>query len=301
MKIDARKKTFIQENDGVAGIIVTVMIIGMVIAVLGIVQTIYVPQWMTEREAEHMMEVSDQISQIKHTLDSLSITQKDTPVSSYITLGSKELGFFSSARAFGYLQHVDKEVTLWFDLVNTQVSEDFGVLQYSSQNSYYLDQEYTIECGALLLKQDTGTVMINPPSITIDKDYEPDKVLITISAIQLVSVGGVSSLGGYGTYPIQFQYDSFEIQDFKDAGVDQEVKRFGIATSSPESWQNYFRRFLTSAGYEEGQSEDFHFTLDDPTYNFIIDFHLFDSAAVETIMKLETTAINVQLAPGWVS
>ena len=139
-----KRKHLLDENEAVAGIIVAVMIVGLVISVLGIIQTVYVPQWMTEREAEHMMVVADQLSQIKQTLDTLVVTQKETPVSTYVTLGSKELGFFSSARAFGYIEHAENKFQLLFELENgpTSTIKQFNTLQFFSENAYYLNQQY---------------------------------------------------------------------------------------------------------------------------------------------------------------
>jgi len=44
-------------NEAVAGIVVAVMIVGLVLAVVSIIQTIYVPKWMETREAEHNLGV----------------------------------------------------------------------------------------------------------------------------------------------------------------------------------------------------------------------------------------------------
>ena len=92
-----------KKDEAVAGIVVAVMIVGLVLAVVSIVQTIYVPKWMESREAEHMGVVSDQFSQLKFSIDTQIALKENVPISSSITLGSRELGFFMSNKAFGRL------------------------------------------------------------------------------------------------------------------------------------------------------------------------------------------------------
>src|SRR4030042_3433736 len=96
-------KSIRKKDEAVAGIVVAVMIVGLVLAVLSIIQTIYIPKWMESREAEHMGVVSDQFSNLKFTLDTQIALKENIPISSSITLGSRELGFFMSNKAFGRL------------------------------------------------------------------------------------------------------------------------------------------------------------------------------------------------------
>src|SRR5512136_2524116 len=101
MKNKRIKMRSIQTKDEeVAGIVVAVMIVGLVLAVISIIQTIYIPKWMEAREAEHMGVVSDQFSQLKFAVDTQIALKENTPVSTSITLGSRELGFFISNKAF---------------------------------------------------------------------------------------------------------------------------------------------------------------------------------------------------------
>src|SRR4030042_7185102 len=87
-------KSIRKKDEAVAGIVVAVMIVGLVLAVLSIIQTIYIPKWMESREAEHMGVVSDQFSNLKFTLDTQIALKENIPISSSITLASRELGVF---------------------------------------------------------------------------------------------------------------------------------------------------------------------------------------------------------------
>ena len=42
-------RKILKPDDGVVGIIVTILIIGLIIIVTGIIQTVYVPQWLEQK------------------------------------------------------------------------------------------------------------------------------------------------------------------------------------------------------------------------------------------------------------
>ena len=56
----------IKKMDGaVVGIIATFLITGLIVIVISLIQTVYIPKWMEQTEADHMEVVSDQFSQLK--------------------------------------------------------------------------------------------------------------------------------------------------------------------------------------------------------------------------------------------
>lgn len=88
---------------GQVGVVVAILMVSLFVAVMVLVQIYYVPNWMKDREADHMDTVANQFSQIKASIDIESMAQRDMSLINSITLGSKELPFFVSARAFGSL------------------------------------------------------------------------------------------------------------------------------------------------------------------------------------------------------
>ena len=68
------------QDHGVVGIVVAFLITGLIVIVISIVQTVYVPKWMEQAEADHMEIVADQFSQLKFAIDTQSAIRKpDTP------------------------------------------------------------------------------------------------------------------------------------------------------------------------------------------------------------------------------
>lgn len=88
---------------GQVGVVVAILMVSLVVAVIVIIQVYYVPNWMKEKEAEHMDTVANQFSNLKFSIDLQTLAQIDVPITNSITLGSKELPYFISARAFGSL------------------------------------------------------------------------------------------------------------------------------------------------------------------------------------------------------
>ena len=101
------------KNDAVVGIVAAFLIVGLIVTVVSIIQTAYIPKWMEQQEAEHMEEVGNQFAELKYAIEQHMLTkQKGIPISTSITLGSKELPFLMSSRAFGTLTILPDQCTI---------------------------------------------------------------------------------------------------------------------------------------------------------------------------------------------
>jgi hypothetical protein len=164
-----KKRYFARQDGGVAGVIEALLIVALVAVVISTIQLVYIPQVMSQREADHMDVVANQFSSMKAMIDLQSVTQKDVPISSPITLGSRELPYFVTARALGELK---------IDDANYEINVEYNYLvlrpaaiKYTAYNSYYLDGTmayYIFQGGAIIRKQFDGETVIVEPSITVD-------------------------------------------------------------------------------------------------------------------------------------
>lgn len=91
-------------SKGQVGVVVAILLVTIMVSVLITIQVYYLPQWMKEREAEHMDVVANQFASLKYSLDLQTMAESSSPLTNSITLGSKELPYFASARAFGSMQ-----------------------------------------------------------------------------------------------------------------------------------------------------------------------------------------------------
>jgi hypothetical protein len=284
-----KQNYFTKNNQAVAGIIVAVMLLGLVISVISIVQTVYIPKWMEEREAEHMGVVLNQMSQFKYSLDNLAVAQQKVPITTSITLGGKELGFLSSTRAFGHVQLIGDAFSIIFSFAENppKTFENINLFTYTSENGYFLDQTYTYETGALFLNQSEGSVMLNGPSISVVKDAS-NNIILSWNCINLEQQGGKTSLGGYGTVPLQMTWTTSNPYTI-DVG-DDPVSSIEIRTKFPNLWEQYFDRIFQDADLTRGDGasgNDYQITPLTENGGILIEF--WD----DTYLNFEDTTIHI--------
>jgi len=271
-------------NEGVVGIFVALLLIGLFIVVISFVQTVYVPQWMKEKEAEHMDQVANQFSQLKFAIDTLSVAaQQYSPISSPITLGSKEMPFLSSSRAYGSLDILPNEYKITITDNNAEtVSYALGSIKYDSTNAYYMDQSYVYENGALILSQHSGDLIAVKPAFSI-----LEKKDLSLNLIRLSGIGGKTSASGYGTYPVQTKFYS------SSSSLINHVSQITIYNSYTNAWKNFFNDFLSGSALD--------YSIDNTADNDGITITFFDTVDADLPeLTFKVTDIEIQISPGWV-
>jgi hypothetical protein len=185
-------------DDAVAGIVVTVLLIGLILAVMVMINTVYVPQWIEEKEAAHMEEVSNQFAMLKYALDIQSIVNQSTAISAPITLGNKEIPFFDLGRTFDTLSIIEDSCTI--TVKNNTVSSLYSTntIKYSSRNLYFVDQSYVYEAGSLILSQHPSSVLYGRPSFLVTEFGKN----LSFTFVNISGITGRRSVSGYGNYPI---------------------------------------------------------------------------------------------------
>jgi hypothetical protein len=197
-------RSIIKDTSGLAGVIEALLLVAMVSIIISMIQLVYIPEIMEQREAEHMDTVENQFSFLKSTIDLQTALGKNMPQSSPITLGSRELPYLVTARAFGQLDIVDAGRTdsvlrVNPNLVGTgQFSGEFNVpltsFIYEAYNSYFVHQIYVLEGGAVLMVQPDGETSKVEPSITVKN--ESDLVVISYNLPILKSISGKNATAG---------------------------------------------------------------------------------------------------------
>jgi hypothetical protein len=280
------------KDEAVAGIVVAVMIVGLVLAVVSIIQTVYIPKWMENREAEHMGVVSDQFSQLKFAIDSQIALKENVPICSSITLGSRELGFFMSNKAFGRLSLITDEWGYRLALKSGETFEDtIGGLRYTSENSYFLDQNYIYEIVGVILNQSQGSVFLVKPEFSAVYNLTNHQVNLTWSVIDLRPMDEKTSLNGYGTYPVRTQYESLTDT------IKNNVSSFTISTSFPTIWYNFLNTTLSDANLQKNDQ----YTITKSSSDVTVTFRYFPLSNLNAvIIDLEKIKISTQISPGWI-
>lgn len=203
--MDTMNTNTLKKNQyAVAGVIEALLLVAMFSIILSTVQLMYIPDIMEQREVEHMDEVENQLSYLKSVIDLQSSMREDVPISSPLTLGSRELPYFVTARAFGQLDI--------FDNGDGEIRTDFASnipltsIQYQAINSYFLDQIYILEGGGLIMKQYDGESMQIEPSISYQNRSTQIRISWTLADFE--SVGGKNSTSGFKGCYIRSNYSS---------------------------------------------------------------------------------------------
>jgi hypothetical protein len=233
---------------------------------------------MEEREYEHMERVTDQFSRLSFACDILTETEQNIPITTSITLGSKELGFLMSSRAHGYLTiSEDGFFLITEDTNGMQNLYPLLSLKYSSKNAYYLDQSLIYEAGAMIISQAEGNVMVGGPSFTIT----PVDTNISFNVVKIESIGETFSVGGYGTYPIKAVFLESENETIYG------LKNLNFTTNYPNVWHTFLNSSLPIQ-FEYGT--EYTITILDKTV--ILDF------SVNVNLELRVTTIGVEIGTG---
>ena len=235
-----------ESNDAVVGIVTAVLLLGLFISVIALIQTVYVPNWMEQKEAEHMEIVRDQFSQLKFAIDIHSANKQPyTPIATTITLGSREYPFFMSQRSFGSLEIISDDLSVNITYNDTVTGTyksrffDLGSIKYSSNNAYFIDQSFIYESGAVITSQSDGdSISIKPVFVPVNESGE---IIIYFTIINISSVGSKTFYGGYDSIAIQTEYcNCTENQIIKI----NNTKYINISTPYANSWGIYLNSSL---------------------------------------------------------
>lgn len=285
-------KKFKKSDNAVVGIVAAFLIVGLIVAVISVIQTQYVPKWMEEKESDHMYVVADQFAQLNYAINTHMVNQKsNVPISATITLGSKEMPYLMSVGAYGQLQILQNNF-----VINVTGSYDCtkktNIIKYSSFNNYFINQNYIYESGGVILEQDSGNAMhIRPQfSISYNKVWN---ITIKFNVVNISVIGGKDqSILGSGPIPIQTEFISGD--DYPDESI-KDVKYLNITTDYKNSWYNSINSSLRKAGLNLDSSNK-NYTISIQDEGVVVEFN--DNIIVN--IELYYYDIGAQISHGWI-
>ena len=297
MKIEnIKNKNLRKSNDAVVGIVVALLLVGLFLSVLMIVQTTFIPNWMEQLEAEHMDEVGNQFAQLKYAVDIQSLVGEykgpNIPkMFTSITLGSKEYPILRSSRAFGSLEIIPDfyAINITNDTAGYFANYSIGGIKYISKNSYFINQHFAFEAGAIILEQYEGNVMAIEPSIDIEHSVNNNIIAFNMTNLS-TNIGGKPSVSGYGTYPVRTEFFGIE------SNLITNISAINIYTDHPYVWKSYINKTFNRSGFDPVDIYDT--TINGK--NLEIDFSTSNGEGLFFDIILNISNIKVQLGPGWV-
>ena len=165
-----KKQNYIKTDNAIVGIFTVVLIISLIIGVMAVINTVYVPQWMKQAEFRHMNQVSNQFAQLKYALDIQSITNGSSAIGSLVTMGTMEIPFLGVHQSFDELSIPSKSCTLSItNKSGSHSSYSTDSIKFTSHNTNFVDQSYIYEAGILILDQAEQNVLLARPTVLVTK------------------------------------------------------------------------------------------------------------------------------------
>lgn len=276
-------------NNAVVGIVAAFLIVGLIVTVISVVQTQYVPKWMKEKESEHMDKVAEQFNQLKYSIDIHSVAkQKGNAITNSFVLGSKEMPYLMSVRAFGQLRILNNNFNIKIRNDSKNYSFTTGLIKYESFNSYYINQNYIFEGGAVILTQDQGEAIRIKPVFTADLEAD---LVISYDLSNISTVGNKDrSAVGYGPVQIQTEFSSAESYD-----LITNVSNISINTTYLDAWHSFLNSTFIKAGLNyAGYGTDYTIEIiNDLVY---VEF----TGSIVVNMDIDIINIYAQIGPGFI-
>jgi hypothetical protein len=287
---EMKNRKFGTHNQAVAGVIEALLMVALVSVVISMIQLIYIPQIMEQKEAEHMDLVSNQFSTLKSMIDLQGITRSSAPISSMITLGSRDLPYFITAKAFGEVS-VKENPTYKITVLPPPGSLPSGTvpltsIQYAADNSYFVDQTYILEGGGLIVQQPDGVpVMRADPSISSVNNT--NTITLHFDLIHVITIPGKNSTNGEGNCFVRTNYSSNRTH----FDTIQPGGHIRIYTAYPNAW-----------------NESLHNLLGIYAVNGYINIAVAPAQSYieiipgtkDILLQLNVIDINVQIGQGWI-
>lgn len=287
MKTNRRTLT----DQAVVGVVTAILLTGIIVAVISLVQTVYVPKMMEQREAEHMDKVAEQFAYLASVIDGQATDKtKGIPIATSITLGSKELPYLLSVRAYGTLEILKNPCTVAITNETVVSTHQIDTISYSSVNAYYLDQTYTYEGGAMIVSQDEGNLMMIRPGLYVDFNLNKQRVNISFDIVNISSLGQKIIASGYGTYPIQTEFNQISVEMNFTA-----VRQITLISAHANAWKLFLNRTMLQTGLNfDGYGTDYSFQENGHSISLVFSTDL----SVNVFFKI--IDIGAQIGPGWV-
>ncbi len=273
------KIKIINDKKAVAGVIEALLLVALVSIIISTIQLIYIPEIMKQRESDHMEEIENQFSFLKAVVDIQSMGKKDVPITSTITLGSRELPYFVTARSFGELTIVG------IDNDDYMINIDYGAkkipltsIRYEAANSYFVDQIYTIEGGCIILKQNDGETVRVEPTVNIENRSNEINMYYDIPII--IGISGKNQTSGYKNCFIRTNFSNSD----NDWISFTNISNINITTEYPQAWYDLLD-YLFEENVNLGNGSSY---VKITRKNKLINFYY------------KETYIYAQISPGWI-
>jgi hypothetical protein len=199
-----------KNNDEVAlsEVIGFILLLGLVVAAFSLWMLFVVPVNGREDEISQMNDVKDRFTDYKISLDSLwANNQSGVTLSTSFNLGTGGGSTQAGGLFLPLLNPIASSAVISVkDLgdvmtINSSSSGNYtvnmSILEYQSQNNYWIQQRYYYQSGGVFLSQENGSTCRVSPSFSFNKANNGTADVASVNLVPIQVLGG-SSIGGNG-------------------------------------------------------------------------------------------------------
>jgi hypothetical protein len=248
-KRDGRER-WRRDRGAIAGSVTAVLFVIIITTMLAGVALYYVPAWSKDAESEHMNKVANQFLSVRDGVEEQVAKGPGSPsLYSHIALTS------GVTTSFLGMQGTPSKGTLAldtnssiFELFNSDNASDIyalskGMLYFQSHNGYYVDQEYSYEEGAVLVRQGTCSTVREGRAPELRRD-ERGNLTLTVSLYTLY--GEAASITGTGSAGVETRIVHTE-ETIMPFPTYQNIT-LNATTGHGDGWARWINSSLTAAG-----------------------------------------------------
>lgn len=201
------KGRWARDRGGIAGSVTAVLFVIIITTLLAGVALYYVPVWSKDAESEHMNKVANQFLSIRDGIeDQIARGEAAGSLYSHIAMTSGTTTSFLGIQgepSKGTLA-LDTNASLFEVYDSDNVSDIYalgkGELRFQSRNAYYIDQEYSYEGGAVLVRQGSSSSIREgmPPRF-----HRDERGCLTLSMSFYAIFGETTSITGTGSAGVE--------------------------------------------------------------------------------------------------
>ena len=305
-----RNIRFIRNNNALAGVIEALLLVALVAIILSTIQLVYVPVIMEQKEVEHMKTVENQFAHLKSVIETQSIMGVAgggspiaySPMASPITLGGNELPYFISEGSSGIINIIDKHNINRGKIVMAaqDLPDDYllGIpltsIKYESTNYYFVNQNYIIEGGAIILEQPEDYTMKVDIPMKVENHSAYIKIFYTIPMFN--APANKDNIGGKDTCYIKTNYVSYTSSiETQPDNLDDDYLH--IYTDYPTAWLDSLIRDDSGVLWEYNKNGMIQVSLNDPDNPTYVKIEPGD-ALID--IELTIVEIDIQVGAGYI-
>jgi hypothetical protein len=260
-----------QGDEGLSEVIGFILLIGLLVVVLVLYQTYSVPVQGRDNEIDHMNDVKDTLVAYKISLDSLWLNEREgTMLSTTLDLGTRggysrggmgDIALLTPLSSGGSVGINQRDETITVAGVRRSSGEPIsyttdsspGALEYSSNNNYWIDQNYYYQMGGIFLEQDSGSsVRVMPPlSITKYNETDPSKPETARLDFTIITLFNNELISGTGPVRIDTVLKTIVVPKKEEVFQNISVSVKSDDANTRQMWEKLFRDPLVQDKIDE--------------------------------------------------